>query len=123
MEERTQNVTETKENKETVYEINVTANRIKTQKDGIQYDFLAFSTTTKSGKLARLKFLKDMEEELPKEEGRYKFFINKRFINQDKSLKYLTYWVSRIEDYICIDRVDNKEDLPFNVAEDDELDF
>lgn len=119
MEERTQKATE---NKEVVYEINVTANRIKTQKDGIQYDFLAFSTTTKSGKLARLKFLKDMEDVLPKDEGRYKFFINKRFINQDKSLKYLTYWVSRIEDYICLDRVDNKEDLPFNVAE-DELDF
>ena len=100
-----------------IYTLNVTATRIKNEK----YDFLSFSTINKKGKIGRVKFTMDCPN-IPQEEGMYRITVNKKYINQDKSMKYLTYWVSKVEDYYSLSRKDNTEDLPFDVDSDD-LDF
>ena len=100
---------------QTIYTLDVTAEQIKgATPEGRKYDFIAFETTDKRGKVSKLKFRKELATMLPKEPGEYELKVDKRFISRDKMSKYPTYWVREIisfEKKVFIE-VENTEDLP-----------
>lgn len=97
----------------TIYDITMEVARIKGEKDGKKYDFLAYSGYDKHGKKCKFKFTKDCQGQ-PVNEGIYVCKIDKTMINKDKSSRYNDYWVRKVESYTDYDGFKgNDEDLPF----------
>lgn len=75
----------------------VIAERIKGEKDGKKYDFIAYKGSTKKGLKCRYKFTKDVTNP-PTEAGIYCIKVHKCNINRDKRFTYPIYWIREIEE-------------------------
>lgn len=114
--EATKNNTPTPEDNNVVYTLDVEVQQIKgVTDDGRKYDFLAFETYDKRGQRVKLKFRKELKDQLPTYPGNYVLKVDKRYIARDKKSKYPVYWVRQIISFepLVFDDVDNTEDLPF----------
>lgn len=99
------------------YEVRVTAKRFIDKERKL--DFMSFTGFNKKGKKFTMKFTQDCEN-IPEKEGEYILVIPKGKINQDKSVKYLTYWVKEVKDYALYDGFkENTEDLDFEDADEE----
>ena len=76
----------------------VKVERIKGEKDGKKYDFLAYTTTNKKGERSRIKFPKTVEN-IPKKEGIYVVTVESVNIRRDNRVVFPTYWVQQVESY------------------------
>lgn len=110
------NVKETVEMNDNTYTLNVTAERIKGEKDGKKYDFISCSSVDKKGFKCRVKFAKDCKNQ-PEKEGKYIVIVNKENIFKDKRTVRYTVVITEI---LNIEKVEK-----FTVAQDkkEELDF
>lgn len=97
---------------ETVYSVTMEVKRIKGEKNGKKYDFLDYKGYTNKGKKCRFKFTRNCKN-VPDSEGIYIVTVNKGDMNQDKSCKFLEFWVKNIVTCKTFDGVENSEDLPF----------
>jgi len=98
-----------------VYEINITAKRIKGERpDGSKYDFLAWTGYDKHGHKCKMKFTRDVKN-LPQDAGEYVMIVSKGAINRDNSTRYLEYWVRDVVEFKPYEPHfdENTEDLPF----------
>lgn len=102
------------EKKENTYNLFIHVSRIKGEKDGKKYDFLAYSGADTRGKKCKFKFTKDAEN-YPKEEGYFCLNVNKANINRDKQSIYNEYWIRGVcNSFEIYDGFKpNSEDLPF----------
>ena len=83
------------ENNVSTYEIVIRAKRIKGEKDGRKYDFLAYEAYDNDGRKCKIRFTKDVKN-LPTDAGEYTFVIPKNKMNRDKSIKWREYWVQEV---------------------------
>lgn len=67
-----------------------------TTAEGKKYDFYAYTATTKTGRLARIKFTKAVKN-APQEVGYFNVATDTTAINRDNQLAYLTYWIKSID--------------------------
>lgn len=65
------------------------------RQDGRAYDFIAWQGWDKYNKRATFKFVKTVQN-VPTEEGTYKFILPKFAMHRDKSTRYATYWINEI---------------------------
>lgn len=95
------------------YKIEIEAKRIKGEKDGRKYDFLAFNGFTNDGRKCKYKFTKACKLK-PTEEGVYKCVVDSDKIWQDKQTKFREYWISELKTCEVFEFVHQEnDDLPF----------
>ena len=95
------------------YEIQVSVKRIQGEKNGKEYNFLAYEGYTKNGDKCRFKFTNECNN-VPQETGNFILTVDKKDINRDKGNRYNVFWIKNVIKCEKFDNVyDNDEDLPF----------
>ena len=95
------------------YKLEIEAKRIKGEKNGKKYDFLAYSGYTKEGTKCKFKFTKDCKLK-PEAEGLFICTCDSDKIWQDKKTKYTEFFIKELK--TC-------EVFEFNSPENDDLPF
>ena len=95
------------------YKIEIKAERIKGEKDGKKYDFLAFSGFDSEGKKCKFKFTKSCKDK-PEDEGVYTIIVDSDKIWKDKGTKFREYYISELKscEVFEFEQPEN-DDLPF----------
>ena len=77
------------------YEIVMDCKRIKGEKEGKKYDFLAYYGYDSKGRRCNFKLTKACSVK-PEAEGKYIVIVEKCDINKDKKSRYNDYWIRSI---------------------------
>lgn len=95
------------------YKLEIEAKRIKGEKDGRKYDFLAYSGFTNDGKKCKFKFTKDCKLK-PEEEGLFICTVDSDKIWQNKQTKFREYFISELKSCeVFVYTTPENDDLPF----------
>lgn len=87
--------------------------RIKGEKNGNKYDFLAYNGYDKNNRKCKFKFTKACKGQ-PDDEGLFEVTVDSKMINKDKGSRFNDYWIKAVESYTKYDGFQSKpEDLPF----------
>lgn len=95
------------------YTLEIEAKRIKGEKNGRKYDFLAYNGITKDGKICKFKFTKDCELK-PEAEGVYTCVCDSDKIWKDKKTKYNEFFIKELKSCKVFEyEAPENDDLPF----------